>query len=114
MRIGEGDVLITISFPRYSRRTVRAADYAVKSGAQVISITDSPSSPLAEHAHYTLLAHGDMASFVDSLVAPLSVINALILAVGLSRKQEVSNTFERLENLWDEYEVYEKPSDKNE
>ncbi len=108
LRIGEGDVLIAVSFPRYSKRTVRAGDYASKSGADVIAITDSPSAPLAACATHLLIARSDMASFVDSLVAPLSLINALIIAVSLNKKEEVADTFSKLEHIWDLYNVYEK------
>lgn len=108
LRIGQEDVLIAISFPRYSKRTVRACDYASKSGADVIAITDSNSAPFAQTASHLLLARSDMASFVDSLVAPLSLINALIIAVSLSRREEVAGTFAKLEHIWDLYNVYEK------
>ncbi|MEA5010275.1 MAG: MurR/RpiR family transcriptional regulator [Angelakisella sp.] len=108
LRIGEGDVLIAISFPRYSQRTLRAARYAKSRGATVIAITDSTSAPLAEVADILLLARSDMASFVDSLVAPLSLINALIVAVGLKKKDEIAQTYATLENIWEEYHVYEK------
>lgn len=105
---GKGDAVIGISFPRYSKRTTKAMQFARKQGATVIAITDNGSSPLALSANYCLFARSDMASFVDSLVAPLSVINALIVAIGLKRKEKVHNTFERLEKIWDEYQVYEK------
>ena len=108
MRIKEGDVFIGITFPRYSKRTVNAANFAKQNGAKVIAITDSNISPIAETADHLLLARSDMASFVDSLVAPLSVINALIVAVGIRKKDEISSTYERLEQIWDEYNVYEK------
>lgn len=108
MRIGEGDVIIGLSFPRYSKRSAKALSFASKSGAKVISITDSRSSPIAEMADYFLQARSDMASFVDSLVAPLSLINALTVAVGLRKKEELTRTFERLESIWDEYDVYQK------
>ncbi|MEG0853934.1 MAG: MurR/RpiR family transcriptional regulator [Angelakisella sp.] len=108
LRIGEGDVLIAISFPRYSQRTLKAATFAKSCGARVIAITDSTSAPLAEVADVMLLARSDMASFVDSLVAPLSLINSLIVAVGLSKKDEISKTYATLEHIWDEYNVYEK------
>ncbi|MFA9379561.1 MAG: MurR/RpiR family transcriptional regulator [Acetanaerobacterium sp.] len=108
LRIGKGDVLIAISFPRYSKRTVRACNYASTSGAEVIAITDSPQAPLSSRASHLLLARSDMASFVDSLVAPLSLINALIIAVSLSKKDEISDTFSKLEYIWDLYNVYEK------
>ncbi len=108
LRIGKGDVMIAFSFPRYSKRTVRACDYASKSGAAVIAITDSHFAPIAASASHLLLARSDMASFVDSLVAPLSLINALIMAVSLTKKDEIADTFARLENIWDIYNVYEK------
>lgn len=108
LRIGKGDVFIALSFPRYSQKTVNAAKYCYNRGAKVIAITDSRLSPIAENAHRLLLARSDMASFVDSLVAPLSIINALIVAIGLKKKDEVADTFERLEKIWDEYNVYEK------
>ena len=108
LRIGPDDVFIGISFPRYSQRTVKAARYAKDSGADVIAITDSKMSPLVDHAHEVLYARSDMASFVDSLVAPLSLINALIVAVGLRNREEISSTFQKLEHIWDEYNVYEK------
>ena len=108
LRVGPEDVVIGISFPRYSTRTVRAMEFARDQGATVIAITDSELSPLYETAAYRLLAKSDMASFVDSLVAPLSVINALIMAVGRKKSAEVTDTFRHLENIWDEYQVYEK------
>ena len=108
LRVGEGDVVLGISFPRYSRRTLQALEYARDSGATVIALTDSRLSPLSQTAHYTLIAKSDMASFVDSLVAPLSVINALIVALGMRKQQEVSDIFNKLETIWDESQVYEK------
>ena len=102
LRVGPGDVLFGISFPRYSKRTLSAMKYARDRGARVIALTDSQLSPLAR---------SDMASFVDSLVAPLSVINALIVAVGMSRRDEIEQTFNKLERIWEEYDVYEKPED---
>ena len=108
LRIGKGDVFIALSFPRYSQKTVNAAKDCYNRGAKVIAITDSRLSPIAGNAHRLLLARSDMASFVDSLVAPLSIINALIVAIGLKKKDEVADTFERLEKIWDEYNVYEK------
>lgn len=108
IRVGEGDVVIGVSFPRYSRRTVQALRFARDRKAKVIAITDSVTSPLAESASHTLLAKSDMASFVDSLVAPLSLVNALIVAVSRKKKEDLSHTFETLEEIWDEYEVYEK------
>jgi len=106
MHISEGDVLVCISFPRYARRTVEGAKYARERGARVVAITDSVLSPLAEFADHTLIAQSDMASFVDSLVAPLSVINALIVSLGLKKREEVSKYFGELEHIWDQYMVY--------
>ena len=111
LRVGPGDVLFGISFPRYSKRTLSAMKYARDRGARVIALTDSQLSPLARVAAHVLLARSDMASFVDSLVAPLSVINALIVAVGMSRRDEIEQTFNKLERIWEEYDVYEKPED---
>lgn len=108
IRLSDEDVLIGISFPRYSKRTVEAFRYASDNGATVIALTDSETSPLCEMADCVLLARSDMASFVDSLVAPLSLVNALIVAIGLEMNEEVSHIFEKLENIWEEYNVYEK------
>jgi len=102
-----GDVVIGISFPRYSRRTAKAMEFVSKQGATVIAITDNYTSPIAKHADYCLLARSDMASFVDSLVAPLSLINALIVAIGLKRKEQIHSTLEKLETIWEEYQIYE-------
>ena len=107
MRIGEGDVFIGFSLPRYSKRTVQAAHYARANGAKVIALTDTGKAPIADAAHFLLMARSDMISFVDSLVAPLSMVNALIVAVGLKKREEVSRTYELLERIWGEYEVFE-------
>jgi DNA-binding MurR/RpiR family transcriptional regulator len=106
--IGEDDVLVAISFPRYSKRVVAAVEFAHNVGANVISLTDSPQSPIALHADQLLTAHTDMASFVDSLVAPLSIINAMIVAVSLRKQEELSVRLRQLEEIWDEYDVYDK------
>lgn len=108
MQIGVGDVLIAISFPRYSKRVIRAVEFARNAKANVISITDSHSSPIADYADQLLVAQSDMASFVDSLVAPLSIIDAIIAAVSLCRKDEVEQRLRKLEKIWEEYEVYNK------
>lgn len=110
MRIGPGDVFIGLSFPRYSKRTVKAMQYAKNQGAKVIAITDSDVSPLTNIADISLLAKSDMASFVDSLVAPLSLVNALIVAVSRVKNDQLEATFSKLESIWTEYEVYE-PAD---
>ncbi len=108
LRIDEGDVFVAISFPRYSKRTLKAIDYAKNRGATVIGLTDRPSSPIAVAADLCLTALSDMASFVDSLVAPLSVINALLVAISMKKQEDIVETLEQLEQIWDEYEVYEK------
>lgn len=111
MHIGEGDVFIAITFPRYSKRTLKAAKYAHDQGATVIALTDSHSAPIIEYSDRILLARSDMTSFADSLVAPLSLINALMVAIGIRRRDEISATFAHLEKVWEEYEVYEKNDD---
>ena len=108
LNIGPRDVLIAISFPRYSKRTVRAVQYAHRAGADVVALTDSAQSPLAADCDQLLTAHSDMASFVDSLVAPLSIINAMVAAVSMRKHDEVQARLERLETIWDEYDVYDK------
>ncbi|MBS5937567.1 MurR/RpiR family transcriptional regulator [Clostridium sartagoforme] len=106
INLEEGDLVIGIGFPRYASRTIDALAFAQGRGADVVAITDSLLSPLASKADYSLIAHSNMASFVDSLVAPLSVINALIIAVGMREKQSIANTFNSLESIWKEYNVY--------
>ncbi len=108
LRVGKEDVVIGISFPRYSKRTVKAMRYAKSQGATVVAITDSETSPLTEIADHALMAKSDMVSFVDSLAAPLSLVNALIVAVSQEKNAELVETFGKLEQIWDEYEIYEK------
>ncbi len=108
LNIGKDDVMIAISFPRYSKRVINAVAYAKRAGAQVISLTDSPDSPIAPAADALLVAQSDMASFVDSLVAPMSIINALVVAVSRAKEEEVSQRLRKLEVIWDEYDVYHK------
>ena len=105
-RIEKGDVLLAISFPRYSSRTIEAMHFARIRGAQVIGITDGPMSPLHEAADICLSVRTDMASFVDSMAAPMSVINALIVALGLKNRDAVAERFKQLEEVWDAYSVY--------
>jgi len=105
-RISKEDVLIGISFPRYSTRTLEAMRFARKAGAQVIAITDGVLSPLKKAADVCLEAQTELASFVDSLAAPLSVINALIVAMAIRRKEELANHFKQLEGIWDAHSVY--------
>lgn len=108
MNVKEGDVVIAISFPRYSRSIIKCVSFAKKAGAYVIAFTDSPESPIAENATETLVAQSDMASFTDSLVAPMSVINALIVALSRKNDELLSSRLRRLEDIWDEYSVYDK------
>ena len=105
-KLNQDDVLVGISFPRYSNRTLEAMRFAKRCGAQVVAITDGPMSPLHDIADVTLTARTDMASFVDSLAAPLSVINALLVSLGLHRKEALTEHFRKLETIWDTYEVY--------
>ena len=105
-RIGQGDLLIGISFPRYTSRTIEAMEFAHTRGAGLIAITDGPLSPLHASADICLNAKSDMASFVDSFAAPLSLINALIVALAQRRRQEVSEYFSNIEGIWNDYHVY--------
>ena len=108
MSIGEGDVMIAISFPRYSKRIIQAVDFAKHAGADVIALTDSPMSPIAAEADQLLVAKSDMVSFVDSLAAPLSIINAIVMAVSMKKQEELTVRLHQLERIWDEYDVYDK------
>jgi SIS domain. len=106
LRVDSNDLVIGIGFPRYSKRTLEVLKYAKSQNAKIVAITDSLISPLTEIADEILLAKSNMASFVDSLVAPLSLINALIVSVGIREKDKITDTFEKLENIWNEYEIY--------
>ena len=108
MRVKKGDTVIAVSFPRYSKRIVNSVDFANSRGANVVAITDGPTSPIAKGAYAALYAKSDMASFADSLVAPLSIINALLAAIGLKKHSEITETLRIMEAAWDEYGVYEK------
>lgn len=108
IRIGEEDVIIGISFPRYSMRTLKALEFASNRKAKVITLTDSVHSPMTLYSSCNLIACSDMASIVDSLVAPLSVVNALVVALCMKKQKEVISTLETLEEIWDEYQVYSK------
>jgi DNA-binding MurR/RpiR family transcriptional regulator len=108
LSIGKEDVLVAISFPRYSKRVVAAVEFAHNAGANVISLTDAAHSPIARHADQLLTAQTDMASFVDSLVAPLSIINALIVALSIRKQNELAERLHRLEQIWDEFDEYAK------
>ena len=105
--IGKGDVMVAISFPRYSKKVVSAVNLAKKSGADVIALTDSAASPIASLADQNLFARSDMASFADSLVAPLSVINALVVEVSRRKQDELTVRLRQLEQIWEEYNVYD-------
>ncbi len=106
--ISEGDVMIAISFPRYTSRIINAVDYAREVGASVVALTDNKNSPIATKATEVLIAQSDMASFVDSLVAPMSVLNALIVAISRKKQSEINKRFDKLERIWEEYDVYAK------
>ncbi len=108
MRVREGDAVIAISFPRYSKRIIKAADFAASRGANVVAITDGPTSPIAKCSAAALYAKSDMASFADSLVAPLSIINALLAAIGMKKQEQVMKALSDLEAVWDQYDVYDK------
>ena len=109
--VNSDDVVIAFSFPRYSTSTVKGAQFCRSTGATVIGLTDSEISPLGQNCDHVLVAKSDMVSLVDSLVAPLSVVNALVVAIAARREQELSNTFNTLERIWEEYNVYEKQGD---
>lgn len=108
LHVGKGDVVIGISLPRYSSRTVKVLEFAHDSGAELVVITDSKEAPAAKNAEHTLVALSDMVSVVDSLVAPMSLVNALIVSIGRRKEQEMSKIFKNLEEIWEEYEVYER------
>lgn len=105
------DVVIAFSFPRYSAATVKGAHYSRATGATVIGVTDSRLSPLGQHCDKVIVAKSDMVSLVDSIVAPLSVVNALIVALASGQEQTLKHTFDALERVWEEYNVYEKRVD---
>ena len=107
LRVSEDDIVIGISYPRYSRKTLDALRYVKEQNCKIVGITDSLISPIASIADFTLIATSNMVSFVDSLVAPMSLINALIIAIGMREKNEVTEYFEELENIWEEYNVYD-------
>lgn len=101
------DVIIGISYPRYSKRTLEALDYGKEKGCKIIGITDSLISPAAQYADTTLIASSNMLSFVDSLVAPMSLINAFIIALGTEKKKDITSYFEDLEKIWKKHNVYD-------
>ena len=111
LRINKDDVMIAISFPRYSARLINAVNYAKEEGAHIVAVTDSKLAPIASYADETLICRSDMASIVDSFVAPLSVLNALIVAVAKELQTELSDVFDKLEYIWEEYNAYAKAHD---
>ena len=112
VHIGPGDVLLSICFPRYSKMAIHAVQFACSRKADVIAITDSPMSPMYQMATLSLLAPSDMISFVDSMAAPLSLLNALILAVGRQRREELSATLADMEQVWSKYSIFGKEDDE--
>lgn len=111
-RIGNDDLVIAIGFPRYSARSVKALEYVKSKGANTIAVTDSMLSPLCSFADYTLIAKSNMESFVDSIVAPMSVLNALIVAVGVKEKNNISSSFASLEEIWNKYNIFSADKDE--
>lgn len=111
INVGEDDLVIGIGFPRYAMKTINVLSFAQTRKAKVVAITDSLLSPLASKADYTLIAQSNMVSFVDSIVAPMSIINALIVSVGMREKDTITDTFNKLENIWKEYQVYSSSKD---
>ncbi|NMA87110.1 MAG: MurR/RpiR family transcriptional regulator [Tissierellia bacterium] len=106
LKANKGDVVIGISYPRYSKRTLEALDYVKEKGCKIIGITDSLLSPAAQYADTTLIASSNMLSFVDSLVAPMSLINGFIVAVSMEKKEDITTYFEDLEYIWKKHDVY--------
>ena len=112
VHIGPGDVLVSISFPRYSKMAIHAVEFACQRGGDVVAVTDSPMSPMYKMASASLLASSDMISFVDSMAAPLSLLNALILAVGQQRRDDLSATLAEMEQVWSKYRIFGKEDDE--
>lgn len=108
LRVDENSVVFGISFPRYSKRTVKAMEFSKNRNATVIALTDSKKSPIAPYADYLITANSEMVSFVDSLVAPFSVLNAFVVELAMRKKGELITNFEHLEKIWEEYQVYDK------
>lgn len=107
LKADSNDVLIGISYPRYSKRTLEAINFSKEKGCKIISITDSLVSPASKDSDISLIASSDMLSFVDSLVAAMSLINALIISIGMEKKEEITSNFEDLESIWKKYDVYD-------
>lgn len=110
-KISDEDVCLALSFPRYSRQVIKTLRYVHSTGAKIIAITDSEQAPIAELSDYLLVAKNSMVSFVDSMVAPLSLIDALIVASARERREDVQKTFLELDSVWDNYNVYETSGD---
>ena len=108
VKINEDDVLIAISFPRYSKKSYQIWSYAKEKGAHIVSLTDSPFAPVASFTDNLLLVKSNMVSFVDSLVPALSIANALIVSVGMKEKEDIKQHFDDLEAIWEKYSVYDK------
>lgn len=106
LRVSDKDLVIGFSYPRYSKKTIELLNYSKEQGATIVGITDSNTAPIFNISDHTLIAKTNMMSFVDSLVAPLSLINALIVSVGASEKEEITNYFKKLETIWDTHQVY--------
>jgi len=107
IRVDSKDLIIGISYPRYSKRTLEALEFCMEKGCKIISITDSIISPASKDSDISLIASSEMLSFVDSLVAPMSLINALIISIGIEKKNDITSSFEDLENIWNRYNVYD-------
>lgn len=107
LKVNSRDVILVITYPRYSKRIMEVLDYSKEKGAQIVTITDSLVSPAAQKADTALIAPSDMLSFVDSLVAPMSLINALIIALGIEKKNDLKEYFGQLESVWKKYNVYD-------
>lgn len=108
VKVEKDDLVMGITFPRYSKKTIEALDYARSKGCSIISLTDSLISPAANKSDVSLIAKSDMISFVDSLVAPMSLINAFIIALGERKKVDINSYFEELEKIWQDYNVYDE------
>lgn len=111
-RIGGGDVMLAISFPRYSKITINTAKFAKDRGATILGITDNELSPLGQMSSAAVLAPSEMISFVDSMVAPMSMVNALLVSLGFRLGKDISNIFSELEGIWDAYGVFGKADDE--
>ena len=111
-RIGRDDAIVAISYPRYSQRTLSGVQFAFERGARVVAVTDSVSSPIVKYAESSLIAECDIGNFVDSLVAPLSIINALIAAIVKRNKDKAISAFESLEDIWDKHNAYRNSEEK--